>query len=116
MNNALYIVDADKANFKGNVINTMPFVDINSKHGKDILNSTYVHYHDLTFAQYNEKHGGNLVALTWEGFERDFYSPYMKSLQCEFKETNEERFMDALECVPPKRWTREGQYEFFFFR
>jgi hypothetical protein len=110
----LYIVHADKSKFKGNVLNTMPFVDRNTKHGEDIFNSTYVHYYDLTFAQYNEKEGGDLVALDWDTFERDYYSPFMKSLQGEFTERNEDIFIDALECLPPKRWTRENGQEFFF--
>lgn len=111
----LYIVHKDPAQFKGIVINTMPHVEKGAKNGLKILNSTYVDYTDgQTFAQYNERHGGDLLALTWEEFERDFYRPHINSLQEPFKETTKEKFWDGLECLPPKRWTRENSREFFF--
>lgn len=110
----LYIVPADKTKFTGTVLNTMPFVEINSKNGSDLLQHTYVHYRDQTFADYNKENGGDLVALTWDDFEREYYRPHLNSMQDDFKETTEERFNDGLECLPPKRWTRETNQEFFF--
>lgn len=111
----LYIIHKDPSQFKGHVLNTMPFVEIGMKNGQDILNHTYVDYTEgVTFAKYNEQHGGDLIAVCWEEFERDYYRPHLKSMQEEFKETTEERFIDALECLPPKRWTRENSKEFFF--
>jgi len=111
----LYIVYKDVTKFKGTVLNTMPFVEKEAKNGTDILNSTFVHYTDgVTFKEYNEINGGDLVALTWDEFDRDYYRPHLNSLQEDFKETTEARFWDGLECLPPKRWTREEGREFFF--
>ncbi len=111
----LYIVNKDFSKFKGNVINTMPFVEKEAKNGKDILNSTYVHYTDgKTFEQYNREHGGELVALTWDEFNTQFYSPYLNSMCEPFTETTEEQFFYGLECLPPKRWKTEGNKEVFF--
>lgn len=111
--NYLYIIDPN--NFKGTILNTMPFVETGSRNGKDILNRTYVHYSDgVTFEEYNRRHGGNLIALTWEQFEKEFYNPHLKSLCSPFVETTEERFWDGLECLPPKRWTRFDGGEYFF--
>jgi len=94
--NHLYIVDP--ANFTGNVLNTMPFVEKGAKHGIDILNSTYVHYCEgMTFEQYNQKHGGNLLALTWDEFNTQFYSNHLTSLCKPFAEVTEEAFTEALE-------------------
>lgn len=111
----LYIVYKDVEKFKGTVLNTMPFVEKGAKNSTDILNATFVHYTDnITFEQYNQANGGDLVALTWGEFEKDYYSPHLKSLQEDFNETTKERFWDGLECLPPKRWTREAGREFFF--
>lgn len=111
--NRLYILDTSKP-FDGSVQNTMPFVDRDAKNGMDILRSTYVDYSDMTFAEYNKSHGGNLEALTWDELYSQYYEPYYKSLQGEFLETTEEMFWDGLECLPPKRWTRFTDGEFFF--
>lgn len=108
----LYIINP--ANFDGQVLNTMPFVEKGAKHGQDILKSTYVHFKDETFEQYNKSHGGGLLALTWEEFNTGYYAPYLKTLQKSFVESSEEQFMDGLECLPPKRWTRFEGGEFFF--
>lgn len=110
----LYIVHQDKSKFKYHALNTMSFVDVKAKNGAEILQHTFVHYRDQTFADYNKEHGGDLVALTWDEFCSGYYEPYLKSLQEDFKETTEEMFMDGLECLPPKRWTRAGSQEFFF--
>jgi hypothetical protein len=108
----LYIIDPN--NFKGTVLNTMPFVDTKTRHGADILQHTHVDYNGGTFAEYNAKHGGNLVALTWDEFEEQYYKPHLKSLQGPWEVTTEERFWDGLECLPPKKWTQFPGGEYFF--
>jgi len=111
----LYIIKKDLSQFKGSVINTMPFVEKGSRRGADILKTAYVDYtNGVTFEKYNEQHGGDLVALTWDEFEAGYYSPFMRSLQEDFAPTTLERFENALECLPPKRWTRKDGNEFFF--
>jgi hypothetical protein len=103
----LYIINPE--NFKGSVLSSMPLVE------KDKINETFVHYSDnVTFAEYNKQHGGNLLALTWEEFDKDYYSNHLKNLCGKFKRTTKEDFWNALECLPPKRWTREKGKEFFF--
>lgn len=69
---------------------------------------------DLTIEKYNEKKQTKFEILTWEEFEVKYYFPHLKSLQKPFVETTAERFEDALECLPPKRWTRHAGNEFFF--
>jgi hypothetical protein len=32
----------------------------------------------------------------------------------DFQETTEEKFLEALNCLPPLRWTRSKNIEFFF--
>ena len=97
----LYIIDP--ANFNGQIVNSMRngFVDYMEE--------------PTTFEQYKKQKGNNaLVALTWEEFEAKYYSPYLKSLCGKFKRTTKAQFWDALECLPPKRWTRGVNMEFFF--
>lgn len=105
--NTLYIIDP--LQFKGQIVNTMT-----SKEGVP----QYVDYmkEPTTLEQYREKKNNpNLIALTWEEFEAKHYRPYLDSLCGEFKEETEEEYWDALECLPPKRWTtREDGDEFFF--
>ena len=109
----LYIVDP--AHFTGHALNTMPFVEKGSTNGMEILNHTYVHYYKwTTFAEYNKQNGGQLVALTWEEFNTQFFSAHLKNLCKEFSPITKEDFWDALECLPPKRWTRTSTSEFFF--
>jgi hypothetical protein len=109
----LYIVDP--ANFTGHALNTMPFVEKSTRHGMELVDQTYVHYHKwLTFEEYNKQHDGRLLALTWDEFNTQFYSAHLKGLCKEFKPISKEDFWDALECLPPKRWTRTSTSEFFF--
>jgi hypothetical protein len=103
----LYIIDPTKE-FNGQCLNTMPLV------APENINETKVHYRKQTFAEYNKEHGGCLVALTWEQFDKDFYQEYYKGLQEPFKETTEEQFQDMLEILPPKRWTGSEGKEYFF--
>jgi hypothetical protein len=102
----LYIIDP--SNFKGQIVNTMSSTDKVPQ---------FVDYMDkpTTFEEYKQKKGNqNLIALTWEDFSKNYYIPYLNSLCEPFTETTEERFMDALECVPPKRWTKFEGGQFFF--
>ncbi len=112
MNN-LYIIDPSKP-FNGSVLNTMSFVGVNSKNGNNVLQHIYVHYSDMTFAEYNAKHGGTLVAMDWDELFEKYMNPWLKSLQEPFKECTEEQFWNGLECVPPIKWRRDGNRETFF--
>jgi hypothetical protein len=103
MQTSLYIYDP--SNFKGTVLTSCPFVDLKHPNGKDLLNHTYVHYLDgVTFAEYNKKHGGNLIAQTWDEFypvlEKYNTDNYVKP----WKEITEEEYWDYLECLPPCEW------------
>lgn len=103
--NRLYIIDPTK--FRGQIVNTMSSYD-------EPLHVDYMS-EPTTFEEYKVKENNpNLVALSWEEFEEKYYTPHLKSLQDPFKETTEERYWDALECLPPKRWTKFTGGEFFF--
>lgn len=105
----LYIINPNT--FKGNVMNTMHV----SGAAIDNYQSAPVDYMDgVTFAEYNEQNGGELVALHWDAFYDEYYEPYLRGLQGEWVEITEEQWWDALECLPPMRWTRNGDKEFFF--
>lgn len=112
--NFLYIIHKDPSKFDGHALNTMPFVEKGTKHGEDILNSTYVHYKDITFKEYNEQNGGDLIALAWDEFNDQFYKPYLNRLCKPFKECTKEDFYNGLECLPPLKWTRFNGGEFFY--
>lgn len=99
----LYIVNT-KEDFKGHVENTMPYVDVDAEGGNELLQSTAVHYTEETFAQYNERKGGGLIALKWDSFNDRFYDPYLKGLQKEWTEVSKEHYWDMLECLPPCNW------------
>lgn len=101
----LYILNPET--FKGNVLTTMTAPTLDNKHPNynDLLNHTYVDYHDgLTFKAYNEQNENKLIAVTWDYFNEKFYTPHLKSLQGNFEEITEERYFNLLECVPPKKW------------
>ena len=105
----LYIVKQNPADYKG-----YPFSTISGQDEKPV-NDRYVDYSDgKTFAQYNETHGGDLVAIEWEEMELKYHGPHLKSLQKPFREITKERYWDMLECLPPVRWTRSPAREFFF--
>jgi len=102
----LYIIDPN--HFKGQIINTM-----SSTEGTPM----YVDYMDklTTLEDYKLQEGNaDLVSLTWGEFEKDYYRPYLNSICKPFQEVTEKEFREALECLPPKRWTKEGNREFFF--
>lgn len=107
MQEFLYIVDS--ANYNGNIIDTMDLVP------QDRINAEILHYGGgKTFEQYNKYHNGTLVALNWDDYYSMYLSQYLKSKQKPFAETTEDMYCNALEAVPPKRFTRDGKNEFFF--
>lgn len=105
--NTLYIIDP--LNFKGQIVNTMT-----SAQGTPM----FVDYMDepTTIEEYRiKKNNPRLIAIDWEEFEKKYYRPYLNSLCKEFQPETEEQYWDALECLPPKRWTTsEDEKEFFF--
>ena len=113
-NQSLYIFDPQ--NFKGQVLNTMPFVEKNHPNGEHLLNHTYVDHTDgMTFKAYNEANGGNLQALTWDEFwpilENYNKTAYIKP----FVEISEEQYYDWLECLPPCKWhDLDSRFNSFF--
>ena len=102
----LYILDPN--NYKGFAENTMSI-----EAGADI-NTSKVHYCDMTFEQYNQSKGGNLIALTWGEFYMKYHKPHLDSMCGSFEETTKDAFWEGLECVPPKKWTNFEDGEFFF--
>lgn len=107
----LYIVDKDKSKFNGRVINTMHV----SGSGIDNYQDKPVDYcNGKTFAQLNKEEGGNLIALCWDNFYDEYFEPHNMGMQKPFRRTTKANFWDALECLPPKRWTSFDGGEFFF--
>lgn len=101
----LYILDP--TSFSGRIVNTM-------KAAPDDYQQSKVDYTEETFEQYNARKGGNLIAIPFEQFYEQFQKPYLTSLCGDFKETTEEAYWDALECLPPMRFTQQGSNTFFF--
>lgn len=70
---------------------------------------------NLTPEQYSAMKNEEYEVLTWEEMEVKYLTPYLQSLQGPFIECTKEAYWDALECLPPIRWTRSaGNPEFFF--
>lgn len=102
----LYILDP-LVKFDGQIMNTAS----SSNEG------IFVHYMDkpTTFEEYKKQKGNeSLIALSWEEFDSKYYQPYLTALQKDFEPITKKRFNDALECLPPMRWTIEKGREFFF--
>lgn len=104
----LYIFNPAK--YRGTIENTMSVPD----DCEDDFQDLPVDYSGETFAEYNQNHGGALVALPWDVFEKEFYNPHLKSLQEPFEEITEEHFDDMLGCLPPRRWTNINNGFYFF--
>jgi len=105
---SLYIIDP--TNFRGHVINSMT--------APKGTTPEYVDYMETptTFEEYKkQKCNENLVALTWEDFNKNYYEPYLENLQGPWKEISEERWDDMLNVLPPMRWTHFGNKDSFFF-
>lgn len=98
----LYIIE--KSNYNGRILSTMP----------DNIEDAKVNYTDKTFREYNEEHGGDLIALDWETFYANYYAPYLKSLCKPFQEITECEYYEMLNCLPPRRWTQFDGGSFFF--
>lgn len=108
--------------FNGSILNTMHngIVDYTgeqvenkyiSEDGAEVTEISFVN--GLTFEQYKEKKGGNLKVV--DGVELDaLLKEYHENLKEDFTEVTEERFFDALECLPPKRWHTHRGIELFF--
>jgi hypothetical protein len=72
-----------------------------------------VAYRDgMSFADYNREAGGGLKLITGAELDR-LNADYTASLITEPVEIDEERFMYALEILPPCRWTRPRGVELF---
>jgi hypothetical protein len=104
----LYVIDP--TNFTGQIINTMT-----SNTGMP----KYLDYMErpTTLEEYKKQKGNNnIIALTWEDFRDKYYIPHLNTLQEDFKPTTKERFWDALECLPPKKWTQDkaNKQEYFY--
>ena len=101
----LYILNPNT--FNGYVEATMPKVETS------MISTTKVHYSEETFEQYNKRKGGELIVVKWEQLRDNYLAPLVKTMQKDWKETTEENFQDALNCLPPHRWTRGTNSEFF---
>ena len=102
-----YILEATKP-FDGSVFNTM---EVNAG---DPIEAGRVHLAGGLWPDYNGKHGNNLKAVTEKELEQ-LLDKYLADLQGDFKEVTKEQYLDALECLPPKRWTNYGKNNDFFF-
>jgi len=59
---------------------------------------------NFTFDEYKEyKKNPNLIAITWDEFYK-ITEAHELTLQGEFTEETEQRYYDALECLPPCKW------------
>jgi len=102
----LYIIDPD--NFRGYAENTMKCVP-----QKDV-GQTVVDNSKMTFDEYNQKHGGKLVALSFEEFSDKFFTPYLKGRCKPFTEVTAELYYEMMEVLPPLKMTLRGKDAFFF--
>lgn len=94
-----YVVDTSVP-FKGRVISILTEAGVSP-------------YTGMTLEQIKAMHPG-AKALTLDEFSRDYYQPYIKSLQKPFVEVTREHYEDILECLPPINWTRLGSIQYFF--
>ena len=69
---------------------------------------------DKVKADYEQEYKTELVELTWDELYEQYIEPYNKSLQSPFTEIDEERWDEMLNVLPPMRWTRTSNGEFFF--
>lgn len=88
----------DPNNFKGLLLNTMPFVEPN------VINSTIVHYTNQTFEEYNKTHGGNLLVVPFDEFYQVMDDFHKSIFSGPFAEISERLYYNSLECLPPCQW------------
>lgn len=67
----------------------------------------------LTFAQYNERNGGNLILLDWETLQDKWLMPYLESCETAWQEVTEECYYKMLNVMPPARFESYEKYEIF---
>ena len=95
-NNTLFIIDQSKE-FSGYALSTITPQNMP-------LSETLVDYTGLTFDEYNQQHGGNLVAMDWDTFHKTYMKPYLQSLCKPFEEITEEEYYYKLNVLPPSKW------------
>jgi hypothetical protein len=67
----------------------------------------------LTFAQYNERAGGNLILLDGQTLQDEWLIPYLKSRETDWQEVTEDCYYKMLNVMPPARFETYGEYEIF---
>jgi hypothetical protein len=67
----------------------------------------------LTFAQYNERAGGNLILLDGQTLQDEWLIPYLKSRETDWQEVTEGCYYKMLNVMPPARFETYGEYEIF---
>ena len=97
---SLYVIGSiDPQEFKGSVLSIIEGIPRKS---------------DLDRISKDYNNGEEVFALPWDEVYDNFIVPYQKKLQGPWKEVTEERFWEMLECLPPMRWNKLGDIEFFF--
>jgi hypothetical protein len=67
----------------------------------------------LTFAEYNEREGGNLILLDWKTLRDEWIMPYLESHETDWKEVTEECYRKMLNLMSPARAESYDEYEMF---
>lgn len=103
----LYILDTSKP-YTGNIENIVDVLD-----GQTLENSI-VSLTDKTWLEYNAFHGGKMKAIDWGTFDREYNQPHRASLMGSFKECSEDSFIESLNCLPPIKWRKLGNWDTFY--
>lgn len=71
---------------------------------------------NFTLEEYKTfKNNPNLIAVPFDEFNTKVLIPYHESLCGEFTEITEEKYWDALECLPPMKWhDLDSNFNVFF--
>ena len=83
---------------------------------KGSIEPIYVDYMEepITIKDYIEKHKDENLEVV-DAFEMEkLYKEYQEKASKDFTEITEERFDEMLNVLPPQRWTRTENYEYFF--
>lgn len=105
-----YILDTTEE-FNGSVFNSIQANSIDEAN-----NYALVDYVDkITFAEYNQQHGGKLIIIDRDALLKDYVLPYRSKLQGPFEEIPLEKYYDLMECVPPLRMQKLGSRYYMFF-
>jgi len=106
--NTFFVVDI--ANYRGWIETTIN----TDKAITDNLNNCLVSWMDgMTFEQYQAKHGGKLSIITQEEYAA-MRAKYVLALQEDFNEISLDKYYEALNCLPPLRFTSQYGKEMFF--